>query len=113
MKLNNKLLFRKFIAYFLFATVSLFITPTELIHELIHHDDTCDVMTHDKASHHVGELHQHCEMLQFSAPPFLNTENNFFFFSSTLISVQPVENTIGYQFSSSPFLFFRGPPSVV
>jgi len=112
MKLHKRNRFSKFVACFLFLIVSFFVTPTTLIHELIHHDDTCDVFSHDKSAHHIGNSHQHCEMLQFSAPPFLNTEFHFFIPASLLLSVKQVESESDYHSSSSSFLFLRGPPAV-
>jgi len=102
---------RTWVAYIALAAISFFITPTELIHGLIQHDDTCDVISHNNHDQHVEKLHQHCDMLQFSVPPILHAGNYFSFYSGPLLFVQSVEHTSGYFHSSSAFLFFRGPPA--
>ena len=104
--------FRRYISFILLAAISLYIAPKDLLHELSGHEDAMDEICLDACAHHISEAHHHCDCLQLSSPPLYHSVNNFSFVSTALLSVQPVENVTGYHFSLSPFLFFRGPPSV-
>ncbi|MCX6291385.1 MAG: hypothetical protein NT126_06425 [Bacteroidetes bacterium] len=108
-KQNN---IRKWIAWFLLAAVSFFVTPTELIHQLTDHDDTFDLIAHSETSTHVEALHQHCDMLQFSVPPMFHEANIFTLHTSVIPVSVSTGTSCDYFYSSSPFLFFRGPPVV-
>jgi hypothetical protein len=96
----------------LLAALSLFITPKELLHEFTKHADSVDVICHNECSQHVETEHQHCDVLQLSSPPLHLSVNTFSFSHDELLSVQSFENTGSYHFSSSAFLFFRGPPAI-
>ena len=112
MKPEGKNTLRIVVAYILLAAVSFFVTPTELIHACIQHDDTCDAISHNELGQHVEKLHQHCDMLQFSVTPLIHAVNHFTFSTAELLCIQPVESVSSYHHSSSAFLFFRGPPAI-
>ncbi len=104
--------FRIHISVILLASLSLFLAPKELLHEFLNHHDTEDKVCTDACAQHFSKPHQHCEVLQLVTPPFHQAVNNFSFASSELFCVISVESKSSYHFSSSPFLFFRGPPAL-
>ncbi|MBK5286455.1 MAG: hypothetical protein JJE25_13735 [Bacteroidia bacterium] len=104
--------FRKHISVVLLAAFSFLVAPNELLHEFLSHHDTEDVTCTDVCEHHISIQHQHCDVLQLTTPPFNHTLNNFSFSSGGLLCALSFESTSSYHFSSSPFLFFRGPPAV-
>ena len=104
--------FRKHISIILLAAISLFLAPKSLLHEFLNHQDTEDFVCTETCGHHLSNEHQHCDVLQLSTPPFYNHLNNISFSSTELLCVISFESKSSYHFSSSPFLFFRGPPSV-
>src|SRR5437773_8693161 len=102
---------RRHISILLLAAISLFVAPKELLHGFLNHHDTEDTICNDVCAHHFSKHHLHCEILQLTTPPFHQTVNNFSFSFAELFCVLSVESKSSYHFSSSPFLFFRGPPS--
>jgi hypothetical protein len=88
------------------------LAPKELVHEFLSHHDTEDVVCAGVCKEHFSELHQHCDVLQLTTPPLYLAVNNFSFSFDKVVCISSTESTSGYQFYSSPFLFFRGPPSV-
>src|SRR5258708_6987932 len=104
--------FRGHISLLLLSAFSFFIVPQDLLHELCGHEDTRDIVCTDACLHHLSKPHQHCEVLQLTTPPFHQALNNFSFASFELLCIVSVESTRPYHYSCSPFLFFRGPPSV-
>ena len=110
---KNKLKkFRKHIASFLLLALALFITPHELLHELVDHTDDCDIQANQSEGNTISALHQHCDVLQLASPPLHFSIHNFSFsFAqlSTILNIPSIEN---YHFSSSAILFLRGPPDL-
>src|SRR4051812_20223918 len=105
--------FRRLISLFLLAAISLYIAPKDLLHELCQHEDTHDVICTDYCVQHFSNVHRHCEVLQLTTPPFHQTVNNFSFSSVELLCILSAESKSSYHFSLSPFLFLRGPPSLI
>jgi hypothetical protein len=91
---------------------SLIVGPKELAHEFLSHHDTEDVHCMDVCKEHFSERHQHCDVLQLTTPPLYLSVDNFSFSFTTLSCTYQVESTGGYQYNSSAFLFYRGPPLV-
>jgi len=104
---------RRFFSVVLLAVISFYSTPRELWHELSNHRDTEDVICTDYCEHHFTSEHKHCETLQLTMPPFHYPINNLCFVSDKLLCIVSVESTSNYYASYSPFLFFRGPPSLI
>ena len=105
--------FRSHISLILLAAFSLLLAPKELLHGFLSHHDTDDKICADVCAHHIGSQHLHCEVLQLTTPPFHQLLNNFSFSQVELLSVISFESKSSYHFSSSPFLFFRGPPALI
>jgi hypothetical protein len=100
------------LSFLLLATLSVFITPKELLHGFSKHDDTVDVLCNNECATHVEKEHEHCDVLQLYAPPLYLSVTDFSFSPDKLACLQSFESTSDYHFSCSPFLFFRGPPVV-
>jgi len=92
---------------FLFASA-----PKELLHEFFHEHESKDFICNDSCGDHLTVLHEHCELLQLTHPPLYFSLQTFSFTADEIINIQPCAGTSDYQFFSSPFLFFRGPPSL-
>ena len=71
--------FKKHIASFLLLAMALFITPHELLHELVDHSDNCDVHPSLTYGETISSLHQHCDILQLASPPLHQTIHNYSF----------------------------------
>ena len=113
LSLNSRMKnFRIPVSIILLAALSLFFAQKDLLHELLRHHDTEDFTCTDFCDHHFSSVHQHCDVLQLAAPPFHPQLNNFSFSSFDLLCVISFESKSSYHFSSSPFLFFRGPPAL-
>jgi len=104
---------RKFVALVLLAAVSFFFSPKELVNDFFHHDDTKDLIAYAGTGQQIENLHQHCDLLQFSVPPVIHHVGSFSFANAVVYCMQPANNTGIYYPSYSSFLFFRGPPSIV
>jgi hypothetical protein len=104
---------RSYISLLLLAAFSVLAGPKEIVHELLSHHDTEDVHCTDSCRDHFSEQHRHCDVLQLSSPPLCLSVNNFSFSFETVASSVASLPALGYHFSSSPFLFFRGPPAIV
>ena len=113
MKSGRNLILKRVTAYILLVAVSFFFAPKELIHDFLHHEDTADLITHNPSDQNVEKLHEHCDLDQYSVPPLFHETNHFSFSSSILLCIQSVEPTSSYHFSTSAFLFFRGPPEII
>src|SRR5689334_15470413 len=104
---------RRFFSIVLLAVISFYSVPKEFLHELTSHHDTQDVICTDYCEHHFTVEHKHCDVLQLTTPPFHQPINNLSFVSDKLLCVVSIESTSNYHSSHSPFLFFRGPPSLI
>lgn len=113
MKGQRRIIFRRLVGLFLLAAISVFIFPKELIHEFYHHEDSVDLICSDGCEGHISNEHQHCDVLQLNLPPLYFHVIGFSFPTSDLLCSLSVESCSNYHFASSPFLFFRGPPSLV
>ncbi|MBL0064423.1 MAG: hypothetical protein IPP86_03860 [Bacteroidetes bacterium] len=100
-------------AYLLLAAVSFFFTPKELVHNFLNHDDTCDTVTHNSNQTHIENLHEHCDLDQYSVPPLFHEVTHFSFISTALLCTHSSGQPCNYHFSGSTFLFFRGPPALI
>lgn len=90
---------------FLFAAA-----PKELVHELFHEHESKDISCRNETGDQLSELHEHCELLQLSNPPVYYSVSTFSFSVTEIIFSLKTVIIQEYHFSSSPFLFFRGPP---
>jgi hypothetical protein len=112
-KNRRHIFIQKLIAAFLLAAVSLFVSPKELIHEFFHHEESMDITHADDCSGHLSAEHQHCDVLQLTTPPLFHHVINYSFSTPVLLFNLQVHIASSFHFVSSPFLFFRGPPSLV
>jgi len=112
MKLYRQFTFQKLIALFLLAVISFFITPKEFIHEL-HHEDTTDAVCMDACKDHIGNAHEHCDVLQLTTPPLYHAETVFSFHFISLAFSFLVKNTATYVAEPAFSFHLRGPPSIV
>ena len=110
--LDRRYTFQKIIALFLLAVISFFITPKEFIHEL-HHKDTTDDICKDACKDHIGNVHEHCDVLQLNSPPLYHCETVFSFHFISLSFSFLVENTEAYVAQSAFSFYLRGPPTIV
>jgi hypothetical protein len=113
MKLYRQISFQKFITFFLLAVLSFFITPKELIHEFHHHEDSTDVVCMDDCKDHIGNQHQHCDILQLTTPPLYHHVAAFSFHSVSFSFSFLLKNTAAYIADPIHTFFLRGPPSLV
>ncbi|MEO8086292.1 MAG: hypothetical protein ABI763_05710 [Bacteroidota bacterium] len=104
--------FRQITSTFLLLVFLFSAAPKELLHEYFHQHETVDFICTDSCADHLTVLHEHCELLQLSHPPLYCSVQTFSFTADELIFVQTFAGTHEYQFFSSPYLFFRGPPSL-
>ena len=103
---------RQITAAFLFLLFLLSSFPKELLHEFFHEHESTDLVCPVGTGDQLSIQHQHCEFLQLSHPPLYFTVENFSFSDSKLLFVLLTTNTQDYKYNTSPFLFFRGPPSL-
>ena len=104
---------RRFLSVILLAVISFYSAPKELLHQLTNHHDTEDVICTNYCKQHFTNEHKHCEVLQLTTPPFNHPINTLYFISDKLPCTISFESTGNYHSSYSPFLFFRGPPSLI
>jgi hypothetical protein len=112
MKLYRQSTFQKYISVFLFAVISIFIIPKELIHEF-HHRDTVDVLCMDDCKDHVSSLHDHCDVLQLNTPPLYHHVTGFSFLVVSLPFSFLIKNTATYIADRAFSFYLRGPPALV
>ena len=105
--------FKKYIATFLLLALAIFITPHELLHELVDHMDDCDIHVSHTEGDALSILHQHCDVLQLASPPLHFSLHNFSFAISQQSTINYFSEIENYYFSNSAILFLRGPPRFV
>lgn len=86
--------------------------PKELVHELFHEHESTDISCRNETGDQLSILHDHCELLQLNNPPVYYSVSTFSFSVTEIIFSIKTTKDQEYQFSSSPFLFFRGPPQI-
>lgn len=105
--------FKKYIATFLLLALAIFITPHELLHELVDHTDDCDIHACQSDGDVLSIIHQHCDVLQLASPPLHYSLHNFSFSITQLSTILYFSGIENYYFSTSAILFLRGPPRFV
>ena len=105
-------LLRKITAAFLVPVFLILAAPNELLHEFFHENESADFICNDWCGDHLSNMHEHCEVLQLSHPPLYFAINHFSFELSEVYFHMPLIEGGEYYFSTSPFLFFRGPPAL-
>jgi len=104
---------RQIIAAFLFLVFLISASPKELLHEFFHEHESADFVCEEGCGDHLSSKHEHCEVLQLSHPPLYFFIHSFGFNVSEMFYSIPLKECSAYCFSSSPFLFFRGPPALI
>jgi len=103
---------RQLTSFFLLLLFLFSAVPKELIHEFFHEHESTDVICENGCGDHLSVQHQHCELLQLTHPPLYCSVETFSFAGQELLFVQQLSGICDYHYHSSPFLFFRGPPSL-
>lgn len=85
----------------------------EFLHEFTGHEDTVDMVHHDRSGHSASfeKVHHHCDFLQLQAPAFLPSFISYHFYTPVEHSNFPVYD---FYASLSPRLghtALRGPPA--
>ena|SRR5665213_4270520 len=104
-------LIRTYFSVILLAVISFSILPKEFIHELYDHHDTIESENSLKGLLHLEAIHHHCEMLTYSAFPYLDAAIKSQLQSIPVYFVKPVDKEYGFvkldRFNLSKF---RAPP---
>ena len=106
--------FGQFFSFFLLLIFLFTVSPKEFLHELFHqheHEST-DLVCPTGCGDHISVQHEHCEILQLTNPPIYTPMQSSSPGGLELLWIQLPLLAGTYHFSSSPFLFFRGPPEL-
>ena len=107
MKAISKITSLLLLLVFLYAAA-----PKELVHEIFHEHESSDTSCRNETGDQLSILHEHCELLQLNNPPVYFSVSTFSFSVTEFVFSVKAPNDQEYKFSSSPFLFFRGPPQL-
>jgi len=103
---------RQITAAFLVQVFLILAAPKELLHEFFHGKESVDFICKEGCGNHFSTQHDHCEVFQLSYPPLYFSLSHFSFTISEVFYNLPIKKIGAYYFSTSPFLFFRGPPAL-
>ena len=105
-------LLRQITAAFLVQVFLILAAPKELLHEFFHAKESVDFICEEGCGDHLSGMHEHCDVFQLSYPPLYFSLAHFSFTISEVFNILPFNQIGAYYFSTSPFLFFRGPPAL-
>jgi len=106
-----RFLYRKYVAWFLLALISVFIVPKELIHAFHTHTETHEKQ-HPQGETQFDSPHSHCYLLQLEAPLYLKEESAakvFILVKHYCFITRRYDETVEILTSSR---FVRGPPAL-
>ena len=102
---------KKLFSGILLLVLATIIVPDFYIHALVHSDEKDPVHCNDTADIQVGQMHEHCCILQFSLPT-LHSSISDFHFESLCIDAIVLESPTLIGSIFVPFIpDLRGPPS--
>ena len=101
--------YNKWLSGFLLVTIMLIIVPGNMLHGLVDHEDTIDVLSPDAQTTFDVE-HHHCEILKYQIPQFLSP----FLVNIPLVNIPGMAMRSLYVNPNLQFTFhnieLRGPP---